>query len=250
MKNTEREAFLAKLEYVPSIINEWSSAFGGLTEKVVLDFGCGEGLQAAGIAKNFNPKLVFGVDINNEHASIDGIFRVNSEPVEFEMPLFQQVAPGQKLPFGELDLIYSWSVFEHINIEIVDLVISDLRSALAKNGHLLIQIAPLYYSKEGSHLWEIGYRNWEHLTNQLDRIWSDLYSGRISKDLADGLWSMFSSLNKLTSSDLVARVETAGFKVIRKYETQTVDLPPAALLNVYREDVLRVDQIVLLFQKT
>lgn len=237
-----REEFLAKIDYVPSIIHDWADAIGGLAGKRILDFGCGEGLQAAGIASRYQPGAVFGVDINDEHQSLQAILGGNGRTIDGAVPQFHRIAPGQRLPFKDIDLIYSWSVFEHIDNRIFDDVVSDIRSTLSPDGHLFIQIAPLYFSPEGSHLWAFGYRNWEHLTKQIDHI-------RAETEQLDGQWSLFSTLNRITANDLVRRIEAGGFRLLRRYETKTEKMPPDALLDVYHEDVLRTDQVVVMFQR-
>jgi cyclopropane fatty-acyl-phospholipid synthase-like methyltransferase len=141
-----RQEFFQKFDDVTGIIQDWC---GPLHGKTVLDFGCGEGVQIAGIAKRCRPLRAIGVDINAEYKRLAQICAEHGEaPAEIE---FHTIKPGDRLSsrLTGIDLIYSWSVFEHIDQRILRDVVGDLRDTLSKDGRLFVQIAPLYFSPEG-----------------------------------------------------------------------------------------------------
>ena len=241
--------FRDKFIKLPNIIEEWISDFGGLAGKRVLDFGCGEGITALGIATTKSPSLVIGVDINRESDECVSLARRHLTLENLPSNLyFEEITRGQISSYEEFDLVYSWSVFEHIEQDLFDSVIQGLRSKLKPRGHLFIQIQPLYFSPTGSHLWALGYEKWEHLTKQTDYIHAELFKKLDQKAAAD-LWSTFITLNKITSPTLKEKVCAQGFKLVKEYETKSEIRPTSELLHVYSESALVTDQVVLLLQK-
>jgi SAM-dependent methyltransferase len=243
-------AFRAKFTEVPQIIADyWADAIGGLQGKRILDFGCGEGTIALGIAHTYGPALVVGADINREHeqCSANAVRYAALEELPANLH-FEEISRGAISRHEAFDFIYSWSTFEHIDQSLMDDVIVGLRDKLRDRGHLLVQIAPLYYSPEGSHLWAIGFKQWEHLARQIDHIHTELYAC-LERSLADSLWSMFTTLNKITAPKLIKDISEHGFELIREYSSSASIAPPDDLLFAYTKDVLTTDQVVVLFRK-
>ncbi len=58
-------------------------------------------------------------------------------------------------------------------------------------------------------------------------------------------------LNRVTNIDLKRRVVASGFNVVREYLTQDphAEHMPPSLLDIYQQDVLLTNQIVLLARK-
>jgi SAM-dependent methyltransferase len=243
------DTFRGKFVEVPQIISSWADSFGSLQGKRILDFGCGEGTIALGVACNYGPKLVVGSDINREHracrsnaASYAGLKEL---PANLQ---FEEIHRGEISRHEAFDFIYSWSTFEHIDQALMAEIIAGLRDKLSDPGHLLVQIAPLYYSPEGSHLWALDFRKWEHLTQQLDHIYSNLYT-RLERSLAEALWSMFITLNKITAPKLVDEIVKYGFELVREYRSDATIEPPHDLLFAHNREALMTEQIVALFKK-
>ena len=161
----------------------------------------------------------------------------------------QQIQPGQ--PFaapGSFDLIYSWSAFEHVAQPLIGEVLGQLRAMLRPGGHLFIQIAPLYYSSEGSHLYHRVPEPWGHLLNQESVYFDKLCRACASKEELDALWSCYQTLNRLTAPELKRHLSDAGFEVLREFSTEDphADRLPASLLDAFRKEALLLNQIVLL----
>ena len=242
-------AFRPKFDSVPNVLADWTAPIGGLRNKRVLDFGCGEGASALGVALKYKPELVVGTDINSEHEQLAALARAAEGITHLPDNLFfEEINPGEISTEADFDLIYSWSVFEHVNQNLFGDIVTNLRAKLLNDGHMFVQVAPLYYSPEGSHLWDIGLRQWEHLSKQIDHIYNALYS-KLEKVHADSLWSMFITLNKITAPKLLSDISGQGFEVVREYKT-TVSLQPFEhLLFAYSKDALITDQVVALFRK-
>jgi SAM-dependent methyltransferase len=246
MVSTKQE-FDTKFDFIPGILGDWMAPYGGVEAKAVLDFGCGDGIQAAGIIHRLKPKSVLGVDIVEDHRNCAGYMETYAPGTGLSALRFKTIAPGEPLPENAFDLCFSWSTFEHIDADLFPSVMKQLYRTLADGGLLFFQVAPLYYSCEGSHLWEIGYRNWEHLTGQIDHIQRDLRA--IDEPRRSHLWGTFSTLNKLTAEMMLDGITSAGFELLREYRTHTEKVPPAPLLSVYQTNILTCDQIVALFRK-
>lgn len=238
----------AKFSLVPTIIEQWMSDAGGLAGRKILDFGCGEGTSAAGVSLLFDAE-VHGVDINNEAEACASFLHQNFGMDIPNRLTFQEIAPGETPNGGPFDLIYSWSVFEHVNNRIYNSVLKDLYGLLKPGGHFFIQISPLYFAPEGSHLWAIGYEKWEHLIAQTSDVHDDINNSDLDDPQKKSLLAMFDTLNRVTADDLLSRFKTVGFQLLREQRDQVDFEPPAALLRAYQRDALKTFQIVALFQK-
>ncbi|HRF07569.1 MAG TPA: class I SAM-dependent methyltransferase [Xanthobacteraceae bacterium] len=231
---------------IPYYLHLWA---GENTRKRVLDFGCGSGLSAAGLALLQNSELVVGVDINSEAESCKTFL---AENLQLSMPdnlVFEEIRPGQSTSYNGFDLVFSWSVFEHVNNRLYPSILKQLLDKMNPGGLFFVQIAPLYFSPEGSHLWAIGYENWEHLINQTSDVQSDIETSEISAEDRASLWSMFRTLNRITADDLLERFGNAGFDCLRSQRDQTDKEVPHSLLRAYDRAALTTFQIAALFQK-
>jgi 2-polyprenyl-3-methyl-5-hydroxy-6-metoxy-1,4-benzoquinol methylase len=243
------QAFDDRYRKLPDIIRSWTADWMKLESSDVLDFGCGEGITALGMARRFNAQSVLGVDIMPDPSQClrraEEVLGLTELPGNLSL---KQIRPGEML--GEranFDLIYSWSVFEHVSQPLIGKILRQLRTLLRPGGCLFIQIAPLYYSSEGSHLCHKIPEPWGHLLNQ-DDLYYEKLSAACSKDELTTLWSTFQTLNKLTVYELKKHLADAGFKVVREHKTQDPNAAniPSPLLKIFREEILLVDQIVFL----
>jgi 2-polyprenyl-3-methyl-5-hydroxy-6-metoxy-1,4-benzoquinol methylase len=57
------KTYFQKFTYLPTIIEDWMAPHGGLKGKEILDFGCGEGTTAMGLALQHEAARVVGIDI-------------------------------------------------------------------------------------------------------------------------------------------------------------------------------------------
>jgi SAM-dependent methyltransferase len=244
------ETFRVKFEELPGVLRDWMGSDFPWTEADVMDFGCGQGDMALGVAWQLGCRRVVGTDIGTEFN--DCGHRASAYLGLTDLPsnlVFRRSSPGRPSPTDDrFDLIYSWSVLEHVDQRLLDGTIAALRSALRAGGYLFIQIAPLYYSAEGSHLSQKVPEPWGHLRNQ-----SNIYRMKLHRSCHNlhefkRLWSTFNTLNRITADQLESLLVEGGFRILRRYTTQCTAEPPAALLAVYREAVLRTEQVVLLAQ--
>jgi SAM-dependent methyltransferase len=230
-------------------IANWVEPYVGLKGRRILDFGCGEATTALGITLLHQPELMVGVDVHPQFERCESLARKfkGIERLPDNMK-FELVERGNISSYDDFDIVYAWSVFEHVDQKLFDGIIRSLHEKLRDGGLLFIQIAPLYYSAEGAHLWDLGWTRWEHLTMQIDHVYDALYKN-LSKPHADRHWFMFSTLNRITAPKLIADVARQGFKILRQYTSEHQAVPPDDLLSVYKREVLVTEQVVVLFRK-
>lgn len=101
---------------LPNIISDWTCEYGGIRGRDILDFGCGEGTTAIGLALQHGPKRVVGVEIHPEMDRCEPLAReqlgLTALPANLHL---RRVVPGSVHdPSDRFDVIYSWSVFEHL----------------------------------------------------------------------------------------------------------------------------------------
>jgi cyclopropane fatty-acyl-phospholipid synthase-like methyltransferase len=240
--------YRSKFCVLPSVIRDW---FGDLAGGDILDFGCGEATTALGLALQHGPRRVVGVDImpDVERCAPDAARQLGLARLPANLELYQ-VKPGLlHNATDRFDLIYSWSVFEHVDERVLPAILSRLRSALKPAGRLFIQIAPLFYSADGSHLMYKIPEPWGHLTNQYSIYLEKLQAACSDRQEFEALKSMYETLNRITAAQLVDEVRAAGFEILRDYRTDRDDGIPAKIEKVFDKSLLLNEQIVILAQK-
>ncbi|MDP3405470.1 MAG: class I SAM-dependent methyltransferase [Brevundimonas sp.] len=241
----------AKLYALPQIMADWLAPFGGFEGQRVLDFGCGFGETAAGIALGHGAAEVRGVDIQPKPEGCAGILRehLGLEALPVNLNVYQ-IEPGAPVGRGDLDIVVSWSTVEHVARGLLDGVLGSLHVALRPGGLAFIQISPLYFSPEGSHLWALGYRGWEHLSRQTSEVLEAIEGAPwLDAKRKARMTRMFLTLNRLTAEELVDRVGKAGFSVLREQRDRTDLVPPHALTQAYALEALMTQQVVLLLRR-
>ena len=243
--------FKARFVDVPAILADWFRPHRPIDGASVLDFGCGEGVTALGMALGFSPRRVVGVDIMPDPERCLDVAKKNlsleSLPTNLEL---HRVEPGRLHDASErFDLAYSWSVFEHVDQELLDHSLSMIHAALHPGGLFLVQIAPLYHSAEGAHLSHVIPEPWAHLRMQENRLEDRVRRATTNPEEAQAWWSTYCTLNKITHQSLLARVRSAGFEVLRTFTTRQDLAPPAELLEVFQPEALLTNQVVLLARR-
>ena len=231
----------------------------------IVDFGCGDGIATLAMASRV-PAAVRGVDLYATFNHLPDYAEKNLGSRALPANLsFRQADAGRPLPFenGSADLVYSWSVFEHV---------ADVRHALAESHRiskpgatLFIQVEPLFYGPFGSHLQRLVDEPWAHLLYEEDEFLrragvaedhvplaeqDSLYRDHAFEEMKGHLLAEYRSLNRIRAEDLIAEVKRAGFEIVstRLIEPDGVT-PDRRLLDKYPRDLLMTNQIVVLARR-
>ena len=237
-----------KLIALPDIIADWLAPHGGLDGCKVMDFGCGPGELAAGLAYAHPSSEVIGVEVTDEPSRLGGILSAAGLASPSNLS-FRDVPLGQVCDDTDFDVVVSWSVFEHIQRNQFDAVIGRLKTRIRPGGLLFMQVSPLFFSPEGSHLWVLGYTDWQHLTRELSEVREDLDASSLNDRQRELHWKLLLRLNRFTAPDFEARLCAAGFSVVRRQIDRIDREPPPELLNAYDREALTTEQIVLLLRR-
>lgn len=233
--------------------------------KQVVDFGCGDGATTLGVASRSEAEVT-GVDLYQSYRELPGLAEKNLGSSNLAANIsFRQTQIGEPLPFpdGSVDLIYSWSVFEHVAD--VKSVLADLGRIARPGGFLFIQIEPLFHGPFGSHLRRLVDRPWAHLLHddeeylrlaasapdEVPRHEQDaLYRNHAFEDLKRHLCEEYRRLNRITAQELIALVSGSGFEILSTTLIKEEKLlPDQRLLEKYPLELLLTNQIVLLARR-
>lgn len=234
---------------LPRIIVDWMAPYGGVAGRRVMDLGCGHGILAAGLALGYGPKFVCGVEVTTEPEKLPSILQ---DRVGVDVPAnleFRRIKAGEMCEDRDFDVVVSWSVLEHLQRNSFDAIMGQVRDRMKPGGLMFIQISPLYFSPEGSHLWALGYTDWQHLTREMSEVREDLDAAELTDRQRELLWKLFVRLNRYTAPDIETRLTGLGFTVLRRQVDRVDREPPAELLTAYTHDALTTHQIVLLLQR-
>lgn len=241
------KAFKTRATFEYERVKKWTSDRIDLEKARILDFGCGHGVPAASFALRHPQSKVIGVDI--EPIPEQQLSNLLNKQIGVGLPsnVSYRTLSLTALSGEKFDLIYAWSVFEHIKEDKMIETFSMLKEHLAENGVIFICCNPLYFSPHGSHLYKYFKSPWHHLLLTLD----ELREGVISSDLLSSEtreWQQFLHLNRLTAQDIVGRASAAGLKRIRQHFSKTDIAPPPRLARLYDNDVLLTTEFTAIFE--
>lgn len=165
--------------------------------KVVVDFGCGEGLESLDLARN-GAKKVIGIDIRED---VLDKARTNAAAAGLDAVCNFSAATAERA-----DVIVSIDAFEHFDDPPSILRIMD--GLLSPHGEVLASFGPTWYHPLGGHLFSIF--PWAHLLfseRALIRWRSDIRS-----DGATRFREVAGGLNQMTIRRFERTVEQSPFQ--------------------------------------
>ena len=269
-QNITDDWFRSHYSYAADIVASWLGEVIDLKKSSVVDFGCGDGIMDLGLALKHRPRSITGIDIHDAYKYLPETAKTQLGLQSLPPNLgFVTVEPGQALrsvpSVKQVDAIFSWSVFEHVEKPLLPGIFADLYAALPPGGVFFLQIEPLYYSPFGSHLSGLISEPWAHLRLSHDELVKQIEDKQPEQvgeehknktfelcsfqDFKDYLKREYLSLNRVTAGELLSFATTAGFAVEKK-RLNMVDLVPSAdLLRAHSEDDLRCSEIMLLLRR-
>lgn len=167
--------------------------------KRVLDVGCGRGALALQLAQAYDCHVT-GVDIQ-EYPEWSQLQHPRLRLRKLDLTQGHDLAPRS------FDLIYSWSVMEHVQHP--HRMLQACRDLLAPGGRFYL-VAHMYRSATGSHRSPDVFFPWPHLLFT-DDVFEDFYRAQGRKPMRPA-W-----LNKLTYADYFRYFELLGYVVEREF---------------------------------
>lgn len=257
------EWFRAHFQYAADVVRQWLGEPLDLTQSQILNFGCGDGITDLALALRHGAGAIHGVDIRKEYTKLPRIAKEQLGLRRVPAALtFETITPSAPLAARmQVDGIFSWSTFEHVQHDQLLPILQDLRACLRPGGKFFLQIEPLYYSPYGSHLRRYNEQPWHHLLQTEAELWQGIeaHQGPIAAEETDFgfadfgvegykkfVFNEYLALNRLTADELVAITQEAGFTVVREERRQVETPIPEALLERYSEAQLRTNEVFLL----
>jgi len=169
-----------------------------LTNKRILEVGCGRGHIASALARLTNSKVT-GIDIRN-YKEWD---LWTEDNVEY---IICDITQDDFSSLGKFDFIYSNSVLEHVKHPY-----SMLKSiySLLKPGALAHVCANLYRGPQASHRYREVFFPWPHLLFE-DSVFEEFYTS-LGRRAMGPSW-----VNRLSVADYLRYFEIIGFQITEK----------------------------------
>jgi SAM-dependent methyltransferase len=200
-----------------------------LAGKVVADIGSGDGIIDFGVYTKGRVGKFVGYDVRP--TDVDALRRaVMAAGVAEELPdgerfsFAQSRVDGIPAPDDYFDVIFSWSVFEHVDQPIR--MFSEIRRVLKPDGWFFLQLWPFYGSQHGGHLWQNVEQPFAHLRNSPFEL-NDFLRGKAATDPSRPADDEFRSLNRITVDGLQRALLAAGLRISKVALTsETMHVPP------------------------
>jgi 2-polyprenyl-3-methyl-5-hydroxy-6-metoxy-1,4-benzoquinol methylase len=259
-----QEWFDSHYNWAANIVGTWIKEEIDIKSATILDFGCGDGVTGLGVADNFSPKMVVGVDIRDSFKNISHIAQRMAPTQALPSNIsFLQIDPSERLADKvKANAVFSWSCFEHIERQHLTTIFQDIYDMLPTGGLFFLQIEPLYFSPYGSHLAAYVEQPWQHLLISEEEL-RQLVQDATPPDGIKGTRNsavplqqrksfhlrQYTTLNKLTADEVLKIGTDIGFTVKKEMRSK-VDLePPATLIEQYGLDTLLTNETRVLFKK-
>lgn len=229
-------------------VTGWTENSCDLTNANIYDFGCGDAVATLSFALNLPNATVYGSDIAkgiNKKIADSAQEQLDINELPNNLHLYEMKSGEVIDKPSQIDLIYSWSVFEHIRRDQILAILIKLKNLLREGGLFYLQINPLYYSSRGAHLYTHVAEPWCHLVHQNDVLKELVFSSSMNRQVYD--WEQYETLNRITADELMAFFKLAGFKLVREQRVESSIEPPKNLLDIYKKEVLVTDEIMALF---
>jgi hypothetical protein len=257
--------FEAHFNYAADVVAEWIGA-ERLAKGPMLDFGAGDGITGLSLLLRHGLHSMHGVDVSSTHQGLPRLAWREIGLAKLPAALsFERIAPGQSFaPGRKFDSIMTWSTFEHIEWPYMAGILDNLHQVLADDGVFFLQINPLYYAPQGSHLGRFQLPAWAHLSMSPQELEDAVgaFSGQIPKDeleenffkrdfasYKDFVLDEYRKLNKITTSQLIEVLQQHGFEVVREAYGKVEQQPPAELLERFSLHDLQTEEVRLLLKK-
>lgn len=180
-----------------------------LADKVVLDFGCGEGKEAIAAALH-GAKRVYGIDIRD--VSLEIAQKSSREHGAHDKCVFLNGISqnsGVREISGKVDVAYSLDSFEHFSEP--RQILDRLYSLLAPGGELYVSFGPPWKHPFGCHMFFFNSLPWMHFVFKEETIMA--VRARYRKDGAKRFGEVEGGLNQMTVERFIRLAEDSNFQI-------------------------------------
>ena len=225
-----------------------------LSNKVVLDFGCGDSIIDLGLIELVNPSKLIATDINDDSYSIS-IKRVRhflGENLDSSAKLSRIQNTELHIPIESesIDVAFSWSTFEHVSHPYEAL--QELQRVIKPNGYLFIQIFPMYFSAHGHHMWwDSNFHAFLHLQSPElfeSRLQEFMISNEYSQSFKSIILDEVDSLNRIKVEEIKELLLKVNFKILAQYLNSEL-IEPIEVFGRYTKNQLDIQEIFIVCQK-
>lgn len=197
--------------------------------RTVADVGSGDGIIDHGVFVKAQPQKLVGFDVRL--TDVDSLRRtVQAAGVADELPhadrlSFAESGPASiPAPDEFFDVVFSWSVFEHIDQPIA--MLREVRRVLKPDGCFFLQLWPFFGSAHGGHLWKNTDEPFAHLRRSPFEL-NDFLQGKGATDPTRPADDEFRSLNRITVDGLQRGLLSAGLRISKvELLSEAAHVPP------------------------
>lgn len=180
-----------------------------LTDKLVLDFGCGMGGMSLWYARNWNCR-VHGVDLDGFHVEVANELKSRHA---LHNAYFEQRDILKQPLTAAYDFIFLNDVAEHIPYPALESILCQLADSLVPGGRIFISYPP-WEGPYASHVTRVTRLPWcQFLPQKWLLRWILRNNVTLSGEHESDLLSAYQGLNHLTHSRLMERTTRAGLQV-------------------------------------
>jgi len=176
-----------------------------ITNKTILDFGCGLGLQAIALQK-LGARLVVGFDTNPE-AILKATYNAKVNGITERIKYKYQLEENDK---DRYDIIISQNSMEHYKDP--QRILTLMKKVLSKNGRIYITFGPPWFAPYGSHMHFFTRLPWVNLFFTEKTVMNVRKNFR--QDGAEKYVDVKSGLNKMSIKKFEKIVASSDLKII------------------------------------
>ena len=200
--NSVENYFEWRLTRVSKIISH-TKKYTSLSNKQVLDIGCGEGPLSYSLYKE--KAGVHAIDI------FLGIIKNFTKGMNINIIK----ATNEMLPYKDkfFDIIFSFDVIEHVRD--YDKSFSEMNRCLKKKGYIFLETTPYYSLVAGHHLYNFSFLPAQYLPKEFMKWWI-LRKKPNKRDTPVEAWKQFEDLNKITISKVRKLAKKYNLKILEE----------------------------------
>jgi SAM-dependent methyltransferase len=194
----------------------------------IADIGSGDGIIDLGVLLKARPAKLVGFDIRLTDTealrrAMAAAGLVEDFPDADRLAFVESGTARVPAPDQTFDVVFSWSVFEHVDHPIA--MLQEVHRILKPEGVFFLQLWPFFGSQHGGHLWQSIDEPFVHLKRSPFELEQEL-KGKRGTDPSRPADDEFRSLNRLTIDGLQRAFLAARLRIGKvELSAETVHIP-------------------------